>query len=109
MDILAQEERVFEIIKDELRDIREKYASPRLTQLVPDEGEINMEDLIANEGMHHHHHARRLHQAHRRQRLPRAAARRQRRHRHDDARRRDAKRTKAISSSISSPRRRTIT
>jgi DNA gyrase subunit A len=49
-DILAKEERVFTIIKKELRDIRDKHGSPRLTQLVPDEGEINMEDLIANEG-----------------------------------------------------------
>src|SRR6266851_2660602 len=49
-DILAKEQRVFTIIKKELRDIRDKHASPRLTQLVPDEGEINMEDLIANEG-----------------------------------------------------------
>jgi DNA gyrase subunit A len=49
-DILAKEVRVFEIIKKELREIQQKYAGPRLTQLVPDEGEINMEDLIANEG-----------------------------------------------------------
>ena len=49
-DILAKEQRVFTIIKKELRDLRDKYATPRLTQLVPDEGEINMEDLIANEG-----------------------------------------------------------
>src|SRR6266700_1641798 len=49
-DILAKEIRVFQIIKKELRDIQQKYAGPRLTQLVPDEGEINMEDLIANEG-----------------------------------------------------------
>jgi DNA gyrase subunit A len=50
LDILAKESRVFEIIKKELRDLRDKHGSPRLTQLVPDEGEINMEDLIANEG-----------------------------------------------------------
>ena len=49
-DILAKEQRVFTIIKKELRDLREKHGSPRLTQLVADEGEINMEDLIANEG-----------------------------------------------------------
>src|SRR5450432_449255 len=49
-DILAKEIRVFDIIKQELREIQQKYAGPRLTQLVPDEGEINMEDLIANEG-----------------------------------------------------------
>src|SRR6202790_885294 len=49
-DILAKEARVFTIIKKELREIRDKYGSPRLTELAPDEGEINMEDLIANEG-----------------------------------------------------------
>jgi DNA gyrase subunit A len=49
-DILSKEIRVFQIIKKELRDLQQKYAGPRLTQLVPDEGEINMEDLIANEG-----------------------------------------------------------
>src|SRR5690242_16946050 len=49
-DILAKEQRVFTIIKKELRDLRDKHGTPRLTDLVPDEGEINMEDLIANEG-----------------------------------------------------------
>ncbi len=49
-DILAKEQRVLQLIKKELREIQQKYAGPRLTQLVPDEGEINMEDLIANEG-----------------------------------------------------------
>jgi DNA gyrase subunit A len=49
-DILAKEQRVFTIIKKELRDIRDKYGSPRLTQIVPDQAEINVEDLIANEG-----------------------------------------------------------
>jgi len=50
MDILAKESRVLAIIKTELREIQTKHGSPRLTQLVPDEGEIRMEDLIANEG-----------------------------------------------------------
>ena len=49
-DILAKEQRVFTIIKKELREIRDKYGSPRLTEIVPDEAEINVEDLIANEG-----------------------------------------------------------
>ena len=49
-DVLAKEQRVLTIIKKELREIRDKYGSPRLTEIVPDEGEINMEDLIANEG-----------------------------------------------------------
>jgi DNA gyrase subunit A len=49
-DVLAKEQRVFTIIKKELREIRDKYGTPRLTDIAPDEGEINMEDLIANEG-----------------------------------------------------------
>ena len=49
-DILAKEQRVFTIIKKELREIRDKYGSPRLTDVAPAEAEINMEDLIANEG-----------------------------------------------------------
>src|SRR5438132_684113 len=49
-DILAKEQRVFTIVKKELRELRDKHGSPRLTQFAVDEGEINMEDLIANEG-----------------------------------------------------------
>ena len=49
-DILAKERRVLTIIKKELREIRDKHGTPRLTELAPDEAEINMEDLIANEG-----------------------------------------------------------
>jgi DNA gyrase subunit A len=49
-DILAKEQRVLTIIKKELREIRDKYGTPRLTELAPDKAEINMEDLIANEG-----------------------------------------------------------
>jgi DNA gyrase subunit A len=49
-DILAKEQRVFTIIKKELREIRDKYGTPRLTGIAPDQAEINMEDLIANEG-----------------------------------------------------------
>ncbi len=51
MDILAKEARVLTIIKNELKAIKEKYATPRLTDLVPDEGEIAIEDLIVNEGV----------------------------------------------------------
>ena len=51
LDILAREERVMKIIKDELLAIKEKHASPRMTDIVPDEGEIAIEDLIANEGV----------------------------------------------------------
>ncbi len=51
MDILAKEARVLAIIKQELQAIKQKYGTPRLTELVPDEGEIAIEDLIANEGV----------------------------------------------------------
>lgn len=51
MDILAREARVLSIIKAELKQIRDKHATPRLTQIVPDEGDIAIEDLIANEGV----------------------------------------------------------
>jgi len=51
LDILAKEARVFAIIKAELQAVKQKHASPRLTELAPEEGEIAIEDLIANEGV----------------------------------------------------------
>jgi len=51
LDILAKESRVMTIIKTELKAIKEKYATPRKSQIVPDEGEIAIEDLIVNEGV----------------------------------------------------------
>jgi len=51
MDIIAREKRVLTIITDELREIQKKYGTPRRTQIVPAEGEISIEDLIANEGV----------------------------------------------------------
>src|SRR6266496_4352545 len=51
LDILAKESRVMTIIKAELQEIKAKHATPRKTEIVPDEGEIAIEDLIANEGV----------------------------------------------------------
>ncbi|MSU59538.1 MAG: DNA gyrase subunit A [Pedosphaera sp.] len=51
LDILAKESRVMTIIKAELRAIKEKHATPRKSEIVPDEGEIAIEDLIVNEGV----------------------------------------------------------
>jgi DNA gyrase subunit A len=51
LDILAKESRVMGIIKSELKAIKEKHATPRKTEIVPDEGEIAIEDLIVNEGV----------------------------------------------------------
>src|SRR5437773_3389248 len=39
------------ILKKELHDIRAKHATPRKTEIVPDQGEIAIEDLIVNEGV----------------------------------------------------------
>ena len=51
LDILDKEARVLAIIKDELLEVKEKYATPRRCPILPDEGEIAIEDLIANDGM----------------------------------------------------------
>jgi DNA gyrase subunit A len=51
LDILAKEKRVLTIIKEELRALQQKFGSPRRTQIVPAEGEIAIEDLIANESV----------------------------------------------------------
>ncbi len=50
LDILGSEERVLTIIKDELIEIKDKHATPRRTGFAADEGDMNLEDLIANEG-----------------------------------------------------------
>ncbi|NNJ56518.1 MAG: DNA gyrase subunit A, partial [Bacteroidia bacterium] len=50
-DILSDEPRRMQIIKDELLEMREKYGDERRTAIEFDAGEINIEDLIANEEM----------------------------------------------------------
>ena len=49
-EILESEARLVAVIKEELLAIKEKFASPRRTQFLADDGEFRMEDLIANEG-----------------------------------------------------------
>ena len=51
LDILASEQRVLAIIKEELLEIKEKHATARRCPILPDEGEIAIEDLISNDGM----------------------------------------------------------
>ncbi|HEY8967175.1 MAG TPA: DNA gyrase subunit A [Candidatus Methylacidiphilales bacterium] len=51
VDILSKEIRVLTIIKKELRALADKHGTPRRTEIVPDEGEMQIEDLIANEGV----------------------------------------------------------
>ena len=51
MDILANESRVLDIVKTELLAIKEKYATPRKTKIVPFTGDIDIIDLIPNDSM----------------------------------------------------------
>jgi len=48
-DILARRDRILEIIETELAQIKDKFATPRKTEILRDEGEIDEKDLIANE------------------------------------------------------------
>jgi len=49
--ILADPFKLRAIVKEELFAIREKYAGGRRTMVVPDEGEFNIEDLIADDDL----------------------------------------------------------
>src|SRR3954449_8931205 len=48
-DILANPERQRSIVRDELMEIVDKYGDERRTQFVANEGDVSMEDLIAEE------------------------------------------------------------
>jgi DNA gyrase subunit A len=50
-EILGDEERVNSLIKDELREIAEAYGDERRTEITHAEGEIDIEDLIADQQM----------------------------------------------------------
>lgn len=47
--ILSDEKLVLSIIKDELIKIKEKYGDERRTKIIPQTGDIDIEDLIADE------------------------------------------------------------
>ena len=51
LDILRRRERVMGIITDELKAVRDEFATPRRTEIVEAEGEVEDEDLIAKEEM----------------------------------------------------------
>ena len=48
-EVLESEKLVFDIIKEELIEIRDKFGDERLTKIVAAEGEFNVEDLIPEE------------------------------------------------------------
>ena len=51
LDILRSRLRVMTIIKDELTQIKTDFATPRRTEIIENDGEVDDEDLIAREDM----------------------------------------------------------
>jgi DNA gyrase subunit A len=49
--VLGDENLRYGIIKDELREVKEKYGDKRRTQIVAASGDMSMEDLIADDAM----------------------------------------------------------
>ncbi len=47
--ILADPVKRRQIIRDDLSEIKTKYANPRKSRIIPDEGELSLEDLIADD------------------------------------------------------------
>ncbi|HEX5721376.1 MAG TPA: DNA gyrase subunit A [Acidimicrobiia bacterium] len=47
--ILADPARRRQIIKEDLTEIKEKFATPRRSVIIPDEGDMSLEDLIADD------------------------------------------------------------
>ncbi|MDD3605172.1 MAG: DNA gyrase subunit A, partial [Kiritimatiellae bacterium] len=48
-DLLASPAKILGVVKEELLEIKERYGDKRRTDIVADAGEINIEDLIADE------------------------------------------------------------
>jgi DNA gyrase subunit A len=51
LDILGSRARVRKIIQDELLEVKDNFATPRRTEIVENEGEVDDEDLIQREDM----------------------------------------------------------
>ncbi len=49
--ILADRQRILNLIKQELLEDKEKYGDDRKTQILPEQGELNIEDLTPNTAM----------------------------------------------------------
>ena len=49
LDILSNPERLLQVIRDELNEIKEKYGDERRTQILEDQLDLSMEDLITEE------------------------------------------------------------
>jgi DNA gyrase subunit A len=51
LEILASPDKLLGVIRDELRDIRDRYADPRRTEIVEDYNDLTIEDLIPEESL----------------------------------------------------------
>ncbi|MGH7724763.1 MAG: DNA gyrase subunit A [Candidatus Eiseniibacteriota bacterium] len=49
--ILANPKKIMAIIREEILELKKKYGDERRTEIVPEEGEISLEDLIKDEDM----------------------------------------------------------
>jgi len=49
-DLLGNESKIYAVMKDELLDLKNRYGDRRRTDIAPVEGEINIEDLVADRG-----------------------------------------------------------
>jgi len=47
--VLADEKKIYGIIRSELVEVKKKYGDKRRTEIIEDDGEVEMEDLIAEE------------------------------------------------------------
>ena len=47
-DLLSDDQKLYGVMKDDLLQIRESYGEDRRTEILPDEGELNIEDLLAD-------------------------------------------------------------
>ena len=48
-ELLADDQKLYGVMKDDLRAIRKEYADPRRTEILAEEGEIDIKDLVADE------------------------------------------------------------
>ena len=49
LDILSRPQRLMKVIRDELKDIKDRYGDERRTEIVPTQKDLSMEDLITEE------------------------------------------------------------
>ena len=50
-ELLGDEAAIYGVIRDELRELKRLYNDDRRTEIVPDEGDLDIEDLIAEQQM----------------------------------------------------------